>query len=124
MAKKKAAAAGTGPKAAKGPKKKTAKQKAKAARAAEEPRPTKEARRQNKLERRRRENRLIPADMWDLPAPQGLVGKLDKPKLTSKYHSYFEFAENTEKKDKKLEFQVCCSRRLTCVMLTFATGHK
>ena len=37
------------------------------------------------------------------PVPEGLVAKPAIPK--AKYHSYFEFVENKEKK-KKLEFQV------------------
>lgn len=45
------------------------------------------------------------AAAWSEPAPQHLVARLDVPKPRSKYHSYFEFAENTEKK-KKLEFQL------------------
>ena len=49
-------------------------------------------------------------EQWSLPAPTHLVAKLDLPKPQSKYHTYFEFAENTEKK-KKLEFQVTNERR-------------
>jgi hypothetical protein len=66
---------------------------------------TKEERRKNKLEKRKKEKAKITAAMWAGPAPAHLVGKLDMPKVKSKYQSYFEFAENTEKK-KKLEYQV------------------
>lgn len=65
----------------------------------------KEDRRAAKLERRRKEKRTYTAEAWAEPAPQHLVAKLDVPKHSSKYQSYFEFAENKEKK-KKLEFQV------------------
>jgi len=69
-------------------------------------RQAKEERRNAKLERRKREKKMYTADMWAAPAPSHLVAKLDGPKHSSKYHSYFEFAENTEKKKKKLEFKV------------------
>jgi hypothetical protein len=63
------------------------------------------ARRIAKIEHRQRERKGGHTDaMWDEPAPSHLVARLERPK--SKYHSYFEFAENTEKKEKKLEFQV------------------
>jgi hypothetical protein len=62
--------------------------------------------------------------MWALPAPADLVGTLEKPTRKSKYHSYFEFAENTEKKDKKLEFQAGSLRHFLRVLLTVATGYK
>jgi hypothetical protein len=65
----------------------------------------KEERRKNKLEKRKKDKAKITAAMWAGPAPAHLVGKLDVPKVKSKYQSYFEFAENTEKK-KKLEYQV------------------
>jgi hypothetical protein len=64
-----------------------------------------EERRKNKLEKRK-DKAKITAAMWAGPAPAHLVGRLEIPKVKSKYQSYFEFAENTEKK-KKLEFQVC-----------------
>ncbi|KAF4634974.1 hypothetical protein G7Y89_g3124 [Cudoniella acicularis] len=67
---------------------------------------TKEERRAQKLEQRKKEKAKITADMWAAPAPSHLVAKLDMPRVKSKYQSYFEFAENTEKKEKKLEFQV------------------
>lgn len=69
---------------------------------------TASARHTAKREHRRQEKRKITADMWAAPAPPGLVAKLDVPKIKSKYHTYFEFAENTEKK-KKLEYQVTLS---------------
>ena len=65
----------------------------------------KEERRLRKLEQRRRDKAKITPGQWAEPAPAHLVGKLNVPKVKSKYQSYFEFAENTEKK-KKLEFQV------------------
>ncbi|TAQ88086.1 hypothetical protein B7494_g3612 [Chlorociboria aeruginascens] len=77
----------------------------KATRSSRIPRATKEERRAAKLDLRRREKRNITADMWAAPTPPGLVAKLDIPKVKSKYQSYFEFAENTEKKEKKLEFK-------------------
>jgi hypothetical protein len=117
---KKKKVVGAGPKASKAgkqvPKQQSAKQAAKQA--------AKEERRAAKLERRRREKRLITRDMWAEPAPADLVGTLDKPNHKSKYHSYFEFAENTEKKDKKLEFQASDVARLESILLTFATGYK
>lgn len=65
----------------------------------------KEDRRLRKLEQRRRDKAKITPGQWAEPAPSHLVGKLNVPKVKSKYKSYFEFAENKEKK-KKLEFQV------------------
>jgi hypothetical protein len=64
-------------------------------------------RRNAKLEHRKRDKKQYTADQWAEPAPAHLVAKLEPLKHKSKYHSYFEFAENTEKKKKKLEFQVC-----------------
>jgi hypothetical protein len=64
----------------------------------------KEERRARKLEKRRKEKKTYTAEMWAAPAPSHLIAKLDIPKVKSKYQSYFEFAENTEKKKKKLEF--------------------
>ncbi|KAH6683281.1 hypothetical protein B0J14DRAFT_575557 [Halenospora varia] len=66
----------------------------------------KEERRAQKLEQRKREKAKITAEQWAAPAPTHLVAKLDIPRVKSKYQSYFEFAENTEKKEKRLEFQV------------------
>lgn len=82
----------------------------------------KEQRRQKKLELRRKEKSKITAAQWAEPAPSHLVAKLDMPKVKSKYQSYFEFAENTEKKEKKLEFQVGY-RRLPATVLTLFTDH-
>lgn len=67
---------------------------------------TKEERHAHKMERRKQEKRLITADMWAEPAPSHLVAKLDVPRVKSKYQSYFEFADNPEKKQKKLEYSV------------------
>lgn len=68
---------------------------------------TKEERRVHKmLERRKKEKMRYTADMWAEPAPSHLVAKLDLPKLKSKHQSYFEFADNPEKRQKKLETQV------------------
>jgi hypothetical protein len=64
-------------------------------------------RRNKKLEIRKKEKSKFTADQWAVPAPSHLVAQLEKPKHKSRYHSYFEFAENTNKKEKKLEFQVC-----------------
>jgi hypothetical protein len=89
-------------------------------------RAAREERRARKMERRRRDKRLMTADMWAIPAPADLVGKgkLEKPKLKSKYYSYFEFAENTEKKDKKLEFQVCYLRRFALCFADFCNRSR
>ncbi|RDW82093.1 hypothetical protein BP6252_03205 [Coleophoma cylindrospora] len=43
------------------------------------------------------------------PVPSGLVARLEAPKIKSKHQSYFEFAENTEKK-KKLETTVTTAK--------------
>ncbi|CCU77255.1 hypothetical protein BGHDH14_bgh02873 [Blumeria hordei DH14] len=64
------------------------------------------ARRAKKLEQRRREKRIFTAQDWAAPAPSNLVAQLDIPKVKTKYQSYFEFTDNPEKKEKKLEFQV------------------
>ncbi|KIN05556.1 hypothetical protein OIDMADRAFT_153816 [Oidiodendron maius Zn] len=58
-----------------------------------------------KKEHKKRDRKAYTADMWAVPAPSHLVARLEIPKHKSKYHSYFEFAENTEKK-KRLEFKV------------------
>lgn len=68
---------------------------------------TKAERRAHKLEQRKKEKKAITPAQWNEPAPSHLVAKLDVPRITSKYQSYFEFAENSEKKEKKLEFKVC-----------------
>jgi hypothetical protein len=68
-------------------------------------RASKEERRARKLALRKKEKKGYTADMWAEPAPSHLVAKLDVPRVKSKYQSYFEFAANPEKKDKKLEFK-------------------
>lgn len=59
---------------------------------------------QRKVGQRRKEKRKLRTD-WGrkIPAPANLIAKPVIPK--SKHHSYFEFAENTDKK-KKIEFLV------------------
>src|SRR3954469_4690291 len=76
---------------------------ARAARASK--RAEKQTRRERKLELRKREKKQYTAEQWAIPAPSHLVARLERPKHKSKYHSYFEFAENTEKK-KHLEHKV------------------
>jgi hypothetical protein len=66
---------------------------------------SKEERRARKLALRKKEKKGYTADMWAEPAPSHLVAKLDVPRVKSKYQSYFEFAANPEKKDKKLEYK-------------------
>ena len=66
---------------------------------------TRDERRAHKLALRKKEKNGYTADMWAQPAPSHLVAKLDVPRVKSKYQSYFEFAANPEKKDKKLEFK-------------------
>ena len=93
-------------------KKKLASAKAKATIAAKASRrgTNKDERHASKLDRRklegRKQKKTYTAEMWAVPAPSHLVAKLDVPRFKSKYQSYFEFAENTEKKDKRLEFKV------------------
>ena len=70
-------------------------------------------RRAHKLAIRRQKQPDRWAGMWDGPAPAHLVAKLDVPRVRSKYQSYFEFAPNPEKKDKKLEFQASLLDSLT-----------
>jgi len=70
-----------------------------------------------KKEHRKRDRKTYTADMWAVPAPSHLVARLEVPKHKSKYHSYFEFAENTEKK-KRLEFKVDDCLRIPFVELT------
>ncbi|KAI1008154.1 hypothetical protein K3495_g53 [Podosphaera aphanis] len=65
------------------------------------------ARRGKKIERRKRDKRTYTAKDWAAPAPANLNAKLDLPKVKTKYQSYFEFTENPEKKEKKLEFKGC-----------------
>jgi hypothetical protein len=81
-------------------------QAARAARAAR--RAERRSRRDHKLEHRKREKKQYTADQWAIPAPSHLVATLEPRKHKSRYHSYFEFAENTEKK-KRLEYKVHCS---------------
>lgn len=64
---------------------------------------TNELRRLKKLEKRRHEKQAITAEMWAAPVPSHLVARLDVPKITTKHKTYFEIADNHEKK-KKLEF--------------------
>jgi hypothetical protein len=54
--------------------------------------------------RDRRVTRVNPID-WSAPLPPGLVARPEKPKISSKHKSWFEFIENKDKK-KKLEFEV------------------
>ena len=54
-------------------------------------------------ERHRKDRKAID---WTAPPAPGLVAKLDKPQVNSKYKSYLEFVENPEKKKKKLEVLV------------------
>lgn len=82
----------------------------------------KEDRRAKKLERRKKDKKSYTAQDWAEPAPDHLIAKLDLPKHSSKYQSYFEFAENTEKK-KKLEFQVF-SFALCFYHIDLRSGHK
>jgi hypothetical protein len=70
-----------------------------------------------KKEHRKRDRKAYTADMWAVPAPSHLVARLEVPKHNSKYHSYFEFAENTEKK-KRLEFKVSGCLRSAFLKLT------
>jgi hypothetical protein len=79
---------------------------------------SKEERRMRKIEQRRREKAKITPSQWAAPAPSHLVGKREVPKVKSKYQSYFEFAENTEKK-KKLEFKASvCFIASKCVLIS------
>jgi len=43
---------------------------------------------------------------WSKPIPAGLKAQPDMPTVKSKHKSYLEFVENTDKQEKKLEFQV------------------
>lgn len=63
-------------------------------------------RRARKLEQRKKEKKSYTARDWAAPVPSNLVAKLEVPKHSSKYQSYFEFADNPEKKEKKLEFSL------------------
>lgn len=68
-----------------------------------QPNATNDLRRLKKLEKRRHEKHAITAEMWAAPVPSHLVARLDVPKITTKHKTYFEIADNHEKK-KKLEF--------------------
>ncbi|KAK4162273.1 hypothetical protein QBC43DRAFT_80821 [Cladorrhinum sp. PSN259] len=46
---------------------------------------------------------------WKAPLPMGLVARPDRPRVSSKHKSWFEFVENKDKK-KKLEIQIVESR--------------
>jgi hypothetical protein len=74
-----------------------------------------------KKEHRKRDRKTYTADMWAVPAPSHLIARLEVPKRKSKYHSYFEFAENTEKKKKRLEFKVHYLLMYLVAQLTFVT---
>ncbi|KAK3304254.1 uncharacterized protein B0T15DRAFT_234100 [Chaetomium strumarium] len=54
-------------------------------------------------ERHKRDRRGNLID-WSAPLPPGLVARPEKPKISSKHKSWFEFIENKDKK-KKLEFE-------------------
>jgi len=84
---------------------------------------TKEERRVQKLERRKKEKRNYTAEMWAAPAPSHLVARLDLPKVKTKHQSYFEFADNPEKKKKKLEYQVGLPLQVECRFNLF-TGYE
>lgn len=58
-----------------------------------------------KQEAGKKEKRIPPGIDWNGPAPSHLVGRLDVPRISTKHQTYFEFADNLEKK-KKLEFKV------------------
>lgn len=77
---------------------------------ANERRRLKEQKRIGKLQSKR----LNYQEQWAAPAPSHLVAKLDRPQVKSKYQSYYEFAVNPEKKDKKLEIKV---GRFRCVRM-------
>ena len=57
------------------------------------------------IERRKISHKMMRSEDWSNPPPAGLNGKLELPKISSKYATYFEFADNHEKK-KKLEYTV------------------
>jgi hypothetical protein len=84
----------------------------------------KEERRARKLALRKREKNGYTADMWAQPAPSHLVAKLDVPRVKSKYQSYFEFAANPEKKDKKLEFKADLPVSWYSITANFFIGHE
>lgn len=62
----------------------------------------------NEKERQRKTQKvMLPSHA---PVPPGFIAKPAIPK--SKHHTYLEFVENTEKRKKKLEFQVKISTPL------------
>ena len=68
---------------------------------------TKAERHALRMQKRKKANfQRYTGEEWSQPAPSHLIARLDKPKIKSKYQSYFEFADNSEKRKKKLEFQV------------------
>lgn len=83
-----------------------------------------EERRARKLALRKKEKKGYTADMWAEPAPSHLVAKLDIPRVKSKYQTYFEFAANPEKKDKKLEYQARVLTYLSPISINFVIGHE
>jgi hypothetical protein len=85
---------------------------------------SKEERRARKLALRKKEKKGYTADMWAEPAPSHLVAKLDIPRVKSKYQSYFEFAANPEKKDKKLEFKARLLIRSQPISTNVIVGHQ
>ena len=84
-------------------------------------RKVKELRRTAKMQKRKDQKRREMKNMWEGPPPSNLVGKLELPK--PKYHSYFEFMENTERKEKKLEFQVPNSSNVSW-LANHCEGHE
>ncbi|KAL2021142.1 hypothetical protein VTK56DRAFT_7448 [Thermocarpiscus australiensis] len=54
-------------------------------------------------ERHKKDRKGNPMD-WAAPLPPGLVARRDRPRISSKHKSWFEFIENKDKK-KKLEFE-------------------
>lgn len=63
----------------------------------------------NSIRRNERHDRYAAAKDWNKPAPAGLNGILAVPRM-SKYKSHYEIIDNPDKKDKKLEIEVCLPR--------------
>lgn len=63
-----------------------------------------EDRHAKKAELRKQANRMITSKEWAEPPPAHLNGRLDIPKMNTKHKTYFEIADNHEKK-KKLEYK-------------------
>jgi hypothetical protein len=61
-------------------------------------------------ERHKRDRRGNIID-WNAPLPAGLVARPERPRVSSKHKSWFEFVENKDKK-KKLEIEVSDLRRV------------